>query len=498
MNNPHPTDATTIDIAASAERVTTLILQGQVHDGLSLLERLREGERPIVQEALDRYVTQGALANVRNSALSDNLDATHRPVLERLQQAGGAPRMPEYSHLPGEPNELAGLTEAQKYDIYASVVATRGNETARNDLQRNGRSVLLGLRRETSVLASPGGGRLGTGVYDDQMVVLLRTAEGEKRVFISARSSTEPTAQYSHHAGSDGNRPISGQHEPERRRLAPTPGYEAVSWRSIQGKDVNQDTMHDLGRLAEGTIEMQDARHLNPRSAGTLEAFRPSQEQLARERIGRMVQRDTNADGRFDHADQNGFQDLNDTFKIHSGSRSNTDSAGCQTIHPEDYLGFIRAAKNNPQQTRWQYVLSSTNEGTAREAVVVDNAAADGAEVREGRGHGGNPQDPVPAVPAFHGHRPETGYPERAGQRGDRTGHVPAAPGPFNDEGLNRYYAALMGGDATLADRIALGLASRFPDSGLRRSDEAPRKMDEGPAQHREESVRAHLPSLQA
>lgn len=75
---------------------------------------------------------------------------------------------------------------------------------------------------------------------------------------------------------------------------------------------------------------------------------------------------------------------------------------------------------------------------------------------------------------------------------------MPASPRPFNDEGLNRYYAALMGGDAALADRIALGFVSRFPDFGLQRPDEARAKVDEGPAQQREEAVHAHLPGLQA
>ena len=54
---------------------------------------------------------------------------------------------------------------------------------------------------------------------------------------------------------------------------------------------------------------------------------------------------------------------MNETFKIHSGSRSNTDSAGCQTIHPDHYLAFIGAVTSSRQQTRWQYVLTSTQGG---------------------------------------------------------------------------------------------------------------------------------------
>ncbi len=497
MTNPYPTDPTRIDIVASAGRVTELIRNGHVEEGLRLHEQIGEAERPVVREAMDRYVAAEALQHVWERALGGELDPELRPTLSRLQQALGPPRMPDYSHVPGEPNELAGLTEAQIHDVYASVVHTRGNDAARQELQQEGRSVLLGLRRENSTLASREGGREGTGVYDDQVIVLSRTSEGENRVFITARASTEPTAQYSHHAGSDGDRDFAGGGK-ERRRIAPAAGYEEIRPRAINGEDVNGDTLWDIGRLAEGTNEMMIAEHRNPASAGTRQAFRPSPEQLTSDRRAGGVQRDTNGDGYFNDADVNGIQDLNESFKIHSGSRSNTDSAGCQTIHPEDYLRFIRAATNNPQQTRWQYVLTSTHDGLAREAVVVGNAAADGAEAREAREHGGNPHDSVPATPASHGHRPETGHPERAGQRGDRPDPMPASLGPFNDEGLNRYYAALMGGDAPLADRIALGFASRFPDFAQPRPDEARAKMDEGPAQQREEAVHAHLPGLQA
>lgn len=497
MTNPHPTDPTGIDIAASAGRVTRLIRSGHVEEGLRLHEQISQTERPVVKEAMDRYVAAEALQHVWERALRGELDPELGPTLSRLQQALGPPRMPDYSHAPREPNELAGLTEAQMHDIYASIVHTRGNDAARQDLQPGGQSVMLGLRRETSTLASREGGREGTGVYDDQMIVLSQTAEGEKRIFITARASTEPTAQYSHQAGSNGDRDFAGGGK-ERRNIAPAAGYEEVRPRAINGEDVNGDTLRDLGRLAEGTNEMAIAEHRNPASAGTRQAFRPSPEQLTADRQAGRVQRDTNGDGYFNDADVNGVQDLNESFKIHSGSRSNTDSAGCQTIHPEDYQGFIRAATDNPQQTRWQYVLTSTHDGPAREAVVVGNAAADGAETREPREHGGNPQAPVPAVPAPHGHRPETRHPERAGQRGDRPGPMPASPRPFNDEGLNRYYAALMGGDAALADRIALGFVSRFPDFGLQRPDEARAKVDEGPAQQREEAVHAHLPGLQA
>lgn len=497
MTNPHPTDPTRIDIAASAGRVTQLIRSGHVEEGLRLHEQIGLTERPVVKEAIDRYVAAEALPQLTERAPRGELDPELRSTLSRLQQALGPPRIPDYSHVANEPNELAGLTEAQIHDVYASIVHARGNDAARQDLQDEGRSVLLGLRRETFTLASRGGGREGTGVYDDQIIVLSQTAEGEKRVFITARASTEPTAQYSHHAGSDGDRDFAGGGK-ERRRIAPAAGYENIRPRAINGEDVNGDTLRDLGRLAEGTSEMVITEHRNPASAGTRQAFRPSPEQLARDRRADRVQRDTNGDGYFTEADLNGLQDLNQSFKIHSGSRSNTDSAGCQTIHPEDYLGFIQAATGNPQQTRWQYVLTSTHDGAAREAVVGERAAAGGAGVGAAGEQRGNPQGSAPAIPAPHRHRLESGEPERTGPRGDRQGHVPASPGPFSDEGLNRYYAAVLGGDAALADRIALGFASRLSESGLQRPGEPVAKTDEGLERQREEAARAHVPGLQA
>ncbi len=430
MTNPHPVAPTRIDIRGSADQVIAQFQNGRLDEGLALLERLRSPERAVVQEALDRYVAAAVLRD--GMAVPAGSRIRHEEAFARLDRALGPPRIPDYSRSAAGANELAGLSEGQKYDVYASMVETRGNDAAREDLQRNGHSVLLGLRRETSIFASPGNGRRGTGLYDDQIIVLGKTAAGEERIFIGARATTEPTAQYSHHAGSDGNRPVSGG-RPERRILAPAPGYEAVAWRKIEGEDVDNDTMRDLGRMAEGTIEMELTSHNNPASAGSDIAFRPSPEQLEQHRIAGMVQRDTNADGYFTAADVNGVQDLNSSFKIHSGSRHNTDSAGCQTLHPDDYRGFLEAAQRNPQQTRWQYVLTSTQGGLFHNVEVGDEARV--------------PRQPAPA----------------ADTPANRQGSAQQSPGPFDDPGLNRYYAAVLAGDAALANRIALGFAFRSP-----------------------------------
>jgi len=440
MTNPHVVTPTEIDIRQSADRVIAHFRRGDADEGFTLLQRLRETEREVVQEGLDRYVAAAVLRD--GGPLSAEVRGRNADSAARLDRALGPPRIPDFSHAPTEPNEFVGLTETQKFHVYASMVDVRGNEAARVDLQRNNHTVLLGLRRETSTLASHGGGRNGTGVYDDQIVVLGRTEGGSEHVYVAGRASTEPTAQYSHHAGSDGNRPFSGSEQRERRVIDAAGGYEGVQWRKIEGEDVNADTMWDLGRLAEGTIEMFRAEHPNPRIAGGRDAFRPSPEQMLRP--AGMVERDTNADGYFTAADPLGVQPLNGSFKIHSGSRYNTDSAGCQTIHPADYRAFIDAAQSNPRQTRWQYVLTSTQGGLFHNVEVGGDRAQ-------------------PAAP------PEAPPVERPA---DRQGSATQPSGPFENPDLNRYYEAVIAGDKAMANRIALGFAFRAPEPAMQSAND--------------------------
>lgn len=368
MTNPHPVTPTAIDIRAAADAVIELLQAGRSVEALERLESHRAGERPVVQEALDRYVASGAteqLARLRGPEVVEAMPASSA-VLDRLQQATAAPRKPDYdARAATQPNELVGLTDAQTYDVYASMVAARGNAAARAALD-DGDAVMLGLRTETNTLASADAhGRRGTGAYDDHIVVLRRGPDGERSWFIADRASTEPTAQYDHHAGSDGTRAF-GDGGRERRELDPFTDYEGVSRRKIEGEDVNADAYRDLGRLAEGSIEMLQTTHPARGRANDF-SLRPTPAQIGDPASATLVERDTNADGWFDAADVNGVQALNNTFKIHSGSRRNTDSAGCQTIHPDDYDRFIREVTANPEQDRWQYVLTSTADESARE-----------------------------------------------------------------------------------------------------------------------------------
>ncbi|MGY1408168.1 hypothetical protein ACW5EG_01095 [Luteimonas sp. A611] len=472
MTNPHPVAPTEIDIRVSADLVVGRLRQGAHADAFRILEDARGNERPVVQEALDRYVVAGAAAEISQFGTTGDLATEHLAVVHRLQSATAAPRMPAYSRSAGEPNEFVSMTASQTYDVYASIADVRGDQTARDALRLNAHSVLLALRRENSTLASgDGAGRTGTGVYNDQIIVLIRGPEGERAVLVSDRANTEPTAQYSHHAGSDGRRPFSGPGGREEvRQFPPSPGYEAVTRpRKIEGIDANGDSMDDLGRIRQGTLEMVTAPHNNPRIAGTNVAFRPSPGQAVGDRASGRIERDTNADGYFTPADPNGIQDLNTSFKIHSGSRHNTDSAGCLTIHPADYHGFIQAASNNPEQNSWQLVLTSTEGGLFHNVEVGGDAPQPGAQ----------PQAPAPVE------RPA-----------DYQGGVSEPSGPFEDPRLNRYYAAVLAGDSAMADRIALGFSFRAPELAVQSSDHDPARLA-APNEAHAASAQREAPGLQ-
>lgn len=422
MTNPHPTIETDIDIRMAADRVIEHLRQGRYEMAFQVLDRERADERRVVQEAMDRYVVAGArpeLDQARRVAAPEAI-----PVLERLQQAAGPPRMPEYNHRDANsPNELVGLTQDQKYDVYASIIETRGNQAAFNAL-RNEQSVILGLRKETSTTRSmddpriPGADerelRRGTGVYDDHIVVLRKDGDGNRHWFLADRASTEPTAQYDAHA-----RPVPGRES--------TP-YADVQWRRPQGERADGDAIPDLGRMAEGSIEMLRTTHAARGNANDF-SLRPTSEQVREPRSGGLVQRDTNGDGWFTQNDVAGVQQLNNSFKIHAGSLYNTDSAGCQTIHPGEYDEFIAAVQANPQQTRWQYVLTSTEGGLFHDVNRSDERRAEPGERRPHQ---------RPEAPAEHGQR----------QRPPQAVHL-------SDPAVDDYLAAILSGDRTAADRAA-------------------------------------------
>jgi hypothetical protein len=320
-STPIPADNATV-----AGNVADLFRAGRSGEAVVALDAARQGQPQAVQDALDRMVS---------SRLRSSLDPAPPLGLQTLyaspaQIGSTIRRINEAGSNPPAMPDTANLSDAQKYDVYSSIVDTRGNQAAHDALERGDR-VVLGLRTETSTLANQ-----GRGVYDDRLVVLARDADGTVHVQEFDRTSTEPTAQY------DGNQRTN----------------TGVVFRRAEGDDVTGDGVPELGRLAQGTTELIETTHANPRSAGTSFSLRPSATAVA-DGAGR-VERDANHDGLFTADDAGGVADLNNTFKIHSGSRTNTDSAGCTTLHPDDFRSFRDAVKADASQTRWQYVLTTT------------------------------------------------------------------------------------------------------------------------------------------
>lgn len=461
-----------LDIRASADRITALFNSHQPEAALTLLQEQRQNQPQAVQDALDRYVGTGASASVARHA-QETSDPSVAMTLQRLQQASTSPpRFPEQT-------QMGALSDAQQYDVYASIVQVRGNEAAHDALARPNERVVLGLRQENSTLAamqdrahpdiprvdnpatpSVNEAQSGTGIYNDRLVVLWKDADGARHLQVAYQANTEPTAQYDHHAGNTGHRPRA-EGGVENRTFAPSPGYESIARpRKIEGDDVNGDGIRDLGRLAEGTIEMRMGQHPNPIDGTMDNALRPSQAAVA---AGQgMVQRDTNADGWFDQTDIGGVQDLNDTFKIHRGSRGSTDSAGCQTIYPMEYPGFIDAVQGNPGQTRWQYVLTSTTPGPVREQQRDQAPVRDAAlPVHDGQ---------APRHPPHPGERPDAPIPDRQRPEaaGDRALH------PLHGQAVERVgeLDARMGrASDAYSDRMSASLAHLAKAHGLERID---------------------------
>ncbi|WP_349985423.1 XVIPCD domain-containing protein [Stenotrophomonas sp. WHRI 8082] len=325
---------TEINISAAADDVVALLRSQRALEAAAQLQTLREAQTLVVQEALERYVAVRAAPELAALGQTGGVVAADRatvtPMLERLHAASRPPRMPAST-------ETATLSQAQQHDVYGSMVELRGDQAAREAMATQDR-VILGLRQETRTTD-----RRGQGEFDDRIVVLWRDAggQGHSREFIEA--NTEPSAQYDGHA----------------KTTPASPGFtNVITRRKTEGEDVNADRIRDLGRLAEGTVEMRATTH--PRSGHPDEfSLRPT---AAAVRAGAYaVERDSNGDGWFDTRDIHGVQRLNTTFKIHRGGDENTYSAGCQTIQTSEYDAFVETVRGTPGQGSWHYVLTSVS-----------------------------------------------------------------------------------------------------------------------------------------
>ena len=355
------------DISASADAVVALLNANRTADAMRLLEQQRQDQPQAIQESLDRMVSsrgQDAIGRLQQDVIrstdpmADPDAALIHAGMARLGNAGGPPRFPSET-------EVEALTPTQRYDVYASIIETRGNDDARESL-RNGERVILGLRQDNTTFDSGTADDMsrvadddpetevdeshrGTGVYDDRVVVLGRRSPEEgadPEVWQFNRSTTEPTAQYSERADNG------------------DPRYASAASGDVYGNDVDGDGIRDAGRMREGTFEMLGAEHPNPGSNDF--ALRPTPDAV--EAGAGMIERDVNGDGLFNADDgAHRLDALDQTFKIHAGSRADTDSAGCQTIvNGDEYNAFTEAVRGNPDQTRWQYVLTETTPGEDR------------------------------------------------------------------------------------------------------------------------------------
>lgn len=329
--------------AIAADRIAVLLQDGRAGAATEVLRRTKHGQPQAVQDALERMVS----ARVGASLIPDQMEATSTAspleigdALRRINAAASdRPRIPD----------TQGLSDEQKFDVYASIVESRGERAALAALDA-GEAVILGLRIPTNSLANR-----GQGVYDDRVIVLSRGPDGRRNV-VEFVASTEPTAQYdAHHIDND---------EVNTRYYQGRP--------KIDGQDVNGDGLRDAGRLAQGTYEMEEADHPTKRFAKTDFSLRPTEEAVAGGK--NKIERDVNGNGLFNDSNDM-ISDLDASFKIHAGSILNTDSAGCTTIQHSYslknkgifYLAFEEAVKNfstrtnhdgnRVDQTRWQYVL---------------------------------------------------------------------------------------------------------------------------------------------
>ncbi len=226
---------------------------------------------------------------------------------------------------------LPFLSQRAAYQYCASLVLRRASPAAVAAFKQ-GRLMVLGLRRDTSTLVND-----GRGAYDDHIVVLNGwRARGSVAFF---PGNTEPSAQYAHRAQKQAGQLIDARYK----------GVAAKPASHVAGEDVNKDGIKDAGRLRAGTYFFRE----KPDGFLGARAFRSAENQT--------VERDTDGDGRFLLSDPSRIdaKHVGRTMYIHRGGADNapvvnTWSAGCQTIPGNHYGHFLSAMGQRPS---FYYVL---------------------------------------------------------------------------------------------------------------------------------------------
>lgn len=295
------------EIANEADRDPAAAVKSWRERSAGLLDPERDAAARMVNQRLN----WGARARLSTTAegaallMSWTAEAYKRPRLMRLQGPGAK----------------------SPYAYCASLVAQRGSAAARAAL-REGKMMVVGLRRDTDTLANR-----GRGVYDDDIVVLNGAAgRHSAQVFPGC---TEPGAQYAHRAS-----PVASG-----GRLDPR--YANVRFKKVEGVDVNRDGIRDAGRLKEGSylFAEKDGGYMDARAFQSLTA--------------QVAERDTNGDGRFNANDAKriDLKGAQTSMYIHRGSAQaiqNTWSAGCQTIPDNLFRSFLASLG---RVTTFYYVL---------------------------------------------------------------------------------------------------------------------------------------------
>ena len=104
-------------------------------------------------------------------------------------------------------------------------------------------------------------------------------------------------------------------------------------FQDVFGDDVNRDGKLDLGKVLEGYYEY---------TCGSTSKFRKAL--IPRQNM--MSKRDINRDGKF--TENEPISSALDSILFHPGNSSNdTGSAGCQTLHPDDFGKFWNDLRSN-------------------------------------------------------------------------------------------------------------------------------------------------------
>ena len=291
------------DLVALADDVATAA-DSDAADALSRWNEAVDGLSPDLRQALG-WLVESRLTWKGQAALRSD---PHGQTLafEWAAERNQRPSMPR----------LPFFSPRAAYAYCASLVVSRGGAKARDAL-RNGRPLLLGLRKDTSTLANK-----GRGVYDDWIAVLNGRGGLHAARFFPA--CTEPGAQYSPRSA-----PAAKGGKVDAR-------YAEVKFRKADGFDADKDGIQDLGRLREGTYVFRErSAFLGDR------AFQSTTNETA--------ERDTDGDGWFTRADPSRIdtKGAGRSMLIHRGGAStdkqvNTWSAGCQTIPQNFYHDFLR------------------------------------------------------------------------------------------------------------------------------------------------------------